>query len=272
MQRQCDGMFRGRRHWAVKVGLSTCCLALQLTAFLLLQGGAEAQPRTRTFTGRAYNEAGGLGYVERHTVVYGEGGVVEGRTTYFDPEGRVIGSLVSEYAASPQFNDYTFIDERNRYMDGVRLKEDAICLFRRTDPGAEEETACLERKSNQIVGQGFHHFIVEHLDDIAQGQVFQVRLALPSRLDVFDFRIRRTGLEANRVRIRLESDHWYVRWFAPHIDVLYDRQGRLLRYEGISNISDATGECIPVDIRYEHPTSRPPPGGAPGGDTGPGTG
>ncbi len=212
-----------------------------------------APARTQTFTGKAYNEDGALVYIERHTVTYNDDGVVRSRTAYFDPDEQAIGSLVSEYAPSPQFNDYTFEDRRKEYVDGVRLEEDRICLFRREAPGAPEETECLERDDAQIVGQGFHHFIVEHLEAVAAGEVFHVKLALPSRLDQFDFRIRKLRSKGDRLWIRLEVDHWLLRLFAPHIDVLYDRPtGHLLRYDGISNVADASGECVPVRIEYVH--------------------
>jgi len=226
-------------------------LCVVVLLFLLLPAAAPA--RTQTFKGKAYNEDGALVYKEQHTVTYNGDEVVRSRTTYFDPEDRVIGSLVSEYEASPQFNDYTFEDRRKQYVDGVRLDGDSVCLFRREAPGAAEETECLDRDDAQIVGQGFHHFIVEHLEAIAAGEVFHVKLALPSRLDQFNFRIRTLRSEGDRLWIRLEVDHWLLRLFAPHIDVLYDRpKGHLLRYEGISNVADASGECIPVRIEYVH--------------------
>lgn len=219
--------------------------------FLLLPAAASA--RTQTFKGKAYNEGGALVYKEQHTVRYNGDEVVRSRTAYFDPDDRPIGSLVSEYEPSPRFNDYTFEDRRKQYVDGVRLEGGSICLFRREAPGEPEETECLGRDDAQIVGQGFHHFIVEHLEAVAAGEVFHVKLALPSRLDQFDFRIRKLRSEGGRLWIRLEVDHWLLRLFAPHIDVLYDRPtGHLLRYYGISNVADASGECVPVRIEYVH--------------------
>jgi|GEM_PF-458902 len=228
-------------------------LRITLALLLLLAAPAAARAGPRTFTGEAYDEEGVLVYAERHVLTYDDEGVVGSRTTYFDPEGGEIGSLVSDYAPSPQFCDYTFRDRRRGYVDGVRLGDDTLCLFRREDPSAPEETRCLPREENQIVGQGFHHFIRNRLDAIAEGKTYHVKLALPSRLDELDFRIRKTGLEGERMTIRLESDHWVVRLFAPHIDVVYDRERkRLLIYEGISNVADASGECIPVRIRYAY--------------------
>jgi len=53
----------------------------------------------------------------------------------------------------------------------------------------------------------------------------------------------------------LRSRHnWILRIFAPHIDVAYDRKAALLlRYEGVSNVSDASGQRQKVEIRYTYP-------------------
>jgi len=224
-----------------------------LIALLVFQSPPALHAEIQSFMGKAYNEQGGLEYIERHAITYDEDGVVRSRTTYFDPDERVIGSLVSEYAPLPQFCDYTFEDLRKQYLDGVRLEPERICLFRKQDPDAEEETACLPREDTQIIGQGFHHFIVTHLEAIESGEVYHVKLALPSRLDQFRFRIRKRRIEGDDVWIRLEVDNWVLRLFTPHIDVIYERgSGHLLRYEGISNIADASGECKPVRIDYAH--------------------
>ncbi|MGD8385905.1 MAG: hypothetical protein PVG49_02100 [Desulfobacteraceae bacterium] len=224
-----------------------------IAVLLLLQGPSISHAGTQIFTGKAYNEQGGLEYIERHMITYDEDGVVSSRTTYFDPDERVIGSLVSEYAPLPQFCDYTFEDLRKQYLDGVLLEPDRICMFRKTEPDAETETVCLPREDTQIIGQGFHHFIVTHLGAIEKGEVYHVKLALPSRMDQVRFRIHKRRIEGGHIWIRLEVDNWVLRLFAPHIDVIYERgTGHLLRYEGISNIADASGECKPVRIEYAY--------------------
>lgn len=224
-----------------------------IALLLLFQSPSISHAGTQIFSGKAYNEQGGLEYIERHVITYDGDSVVRSRTTYFDPDERVIGSLVSEYASPPRFCDYTFEDLRRQYVDGVRLESDRICLFRKTDPDAEKETTCLPREDMQIIGQGFHHFIVAHLGAIEGGEVYHVKLALPSRMDQVGFRIRKRRIEGSRLWIRLEVDNWVLRLFAPHIDVIYERGTRhLLRYEGISNIADASGECKPVRIDYAY--------------------
>lgn len=217
----------------------------------LIQGTAGAG--TQDFTGKAVNENSLLAYTEHHDVTYDGEAVINSRTTYYDSDQRVIGYLHSDYGHAPQFCSYIFRDLRRQYEDGVRLEAERICLFRKASPESKEEMVCLPKEKEQIIGQGFHHFIVTHLEAIAAGENFHVKLVLPSRLDQFSFRIRKREIQGRHVLIRLEVDHWFLRLLAPHVDVVYERESRrLMRYEGISNVADASGRFNKVQITYSY--------------------
>ena len=192
-------------------------------------------------------------YRERHEVIYENGRVSRSKTTYMDAEGQVIGDLVSEYMNRPQFCNYEFRDKRARYEDGVRVEDDQLVLFRKKPPKNEVETATLPLSENQIVGQGFHRFIILNLENIAEGEIFHVRFAIPSRLSQYSFRIRSRKIEGDKVYIRLEIDNWFLRLFTPYMDTEYDLTSRdLLRYEGIPNLADASGRHKKVTITYSY--------------------
>ena len=222
------------------------CIAFNLSWF-----GVEANGET--FVGKALNSKGILEYVEYHTVKYRNGKVSESQTIYYDADNRKIADLISEYSFGPQFGSYDFRDIRANYEDGVKVSADRLYLFRKKSPEDDVEGKYLPRENNQIVGQGFHQFIVNNLEPIAQGEIFQVRLILPSRLDQFDFRIRKRKMEGDTLYIRLEIDNWFLRLFAPHVDVEYDLKTRhLLRYEGISNLEDTSGKHKKVTVTYAY--------------------
>lgn len=206
------------------------------------------------FVGKAFNDEGRLEYVEKHRVDYRDARIVESRTVYFDAQGRKIGELISDYRYGPRFGSYTFRDIRAGYVDGAEVLDQRIRINRKTRPEEPVETATIPKTDRQIVGQGFHHFIVDHLESIAAGQVFHIALVLPSRLDQFDFRIRKQSLEGNRLSVRLEIENWFLRLFAPHVEADYDLQtGKLLQYRGVSNLADPQGRHPVVTIEYEYP-------------------
>ena len=213
--------------------------------------GAEAHGET--FVGKAVNSKGTLEYVEYHTVTYQNGKVRESQTIYYDANNNKIGELISEYAFGPQFGSYDFRDIRAQYQDGAKASLDKIRLFRKKSPEDDIEEQHVAKEKDQIVGQGFHQFIVHNLETIAQGEVFHIRLVLPSRLDQFEFRIRKRKIDGDTLYIRLEIDNWILRLFAPHVDAAYDLKTRhLLRYEGISNLEDSSGKHKKVTITYSY--------------------
>jgi len=224
---------------------------LFLIAMIPSWPGAEANGET--FVGKAVNSKGILEYVEYHTVKYQNGKVSESQTIYYDANKNKIGELISDYSFGPQFGSYDFRDIRAQYQDGAKVEQDRIGLFRKKKPKYDSEEKYIAKEKDQIVGQGFHQFIVRDLEKIAQGEVFHIRLVLPSRLDQYEFRIRKRKINGDTLYIRLEIDNWLLRMFAPHVDAEYDlKTRRLLRYEGISNLEDASGKHKKVTITYAY--------------------
>jgi hypothetical protein len=213
--------------------------------------GAEAHGET--FVGKAVNAKGVLEYVEYHTVKYENGRVSGSQTVYYDANNNKIGELISEYSFGPQFGSYDFRDIRAQHQDGAKVAPDRIWLFRKQSPEDDIDEKYLPKEADQIVGQGFHQFIIYNLERIAQGEVFHIRLVLPSRLDQYEFRIRKRKIKGDTLYIRLEIDNWLLRLIAPHVDVEYDLRTRhLLRYEGVSNLEDTSGKHKQVTITYSY--------------------
>jgi hypothetical protein len=212
-----------------------------------------AATKAEVFTGRAYNSDGDLVYIEKHTVTYADRQVTQSRTRYYDPNSQLIGSLISDYSEGPQYGSYRFEDLRGDYQDGAEVLADGIRLYRRSAGDEKGDSRVIDRQSGQIVGQGFHHFIRTHLEGIAAGEIYHVKLVLPSRLDQFKFRIRKLNTERGVLKVRLEIDNWVIRLFAPHVDADYDlKTRRLLRYEGISNMTNTAGKHPKVTIKYSY--------------------
>jgi hypothetical protein len=220
---------------------------------VVLTSSRYAIASVQTFAGVAVDSSGALEYVERHVVKYENGKIIESQTTYFDQDQKKIGQIISDYTHGPQLGSYQFTDMRARYADGVTVTPDRIEMFRRKSPASPVESKTLSREFNQVVGQGFHRFIVNNLKNIANGKVFQVKLIMPSRLNQYDFRIRKDKIQGDVLSVRIEIDNWLLRLFAPHLDVDYDlKTGRLLRYEGMSNLTSVEGKHEKVIISYRY--------------------
>lgn len=239
--------FSGFRKKFMRFDLALLFLIVMMLSWFVTEAHGE------TFVGKAVNSKGTLEYVEYHTVTHKNGKVSESQTIYYDANNQKIGELTSEYSFGPQFGSYDFRDIRAQYQDGAKVSEDRILLFRKKSPKDDLDEKYLSKEVDQIVGQGFHQFIMHNLERIAQGEVIHIRLVLPSRLDQYKFRIRKRKVDGDTLYIRLEIDNWLLRLFAPHVDVEYDQKiRRLLRYKGISNLEDASGKHKKVTITYSY--------------------
>jgi hypothetical protein len=133
-----------------------------------------------------------------------------------------------------------------------------ILIYCKETPQADTQKKYLERESDQIVGQGFHQFILTNLDRLIQGEVISAKLVLPAQMDQFDIRISKSKLEEGRLRIRIELDNWFLRLFTPNVEADYDLDTRrLLTYRGVSMISDQSGKNVPVTVSYDYSQQSP---------------
>ena len=108
---------------------------------------------------------------------------------------------------------------------------------------------------------GFDEFVREQWESLEQkGIASTVPFLVPSLLDSVTFRVRKVGRgdrstakPQSVIRLSLAGA---LGWFLPDIDVSYrQRDRRLMRYRGLTNIRDAGGELLKAQIDF--PESRP---------------
>ncbi|MEJ2102451.1 MAG: hypothetical protein P8X68_21150 [Desulfobacterales bacterium] len=208
--------------------------------------------------GKAINRSGELEFIEEHIIDYEDERIVAIKTVYYDADFNKIGEQVSDFVQGPQFGSYEFVDERLRYIDGARVMQNQILVFRRDIAADAIEKKYLPRDSRQVVGQGFHQFIVANLDSLVRGAVISAKLVLPAQLDQFDIRIGKHQIEGNRLQVRIELDNWFLSLFTPHVEAEYDlTTRRLLTYRGLSMIADKSGKTVEVTVSYDYSQRRP---------------
>jgi hypothetical protein len=203
--------------------------------------------------GKAVNSDGALLFYEEHTVRYENGRIVAMNSVYYDADLKKIGELVSDFAQGSQVGNYDFKDERRLYNDGAIVMSEKILIYRKKNPQADMQRKFLQRESDQIVGQGFHLFILDNIDALKKGQVINAKLVLPAQMDQFNVRVYKKNLQEGRLRVRIEMDNWFLRLFAPHVDADYDiHTRRLLSYQGVSVVAGESGKSVPVSVFYSY--------------------
>ena len=210
----------------------------------------EAQATTvERFEGIARSQDGALVYRERHRVEYEAGRPIRSLTAYFDPAGKKIAELRSDYRASSFAPRYTFVDADGRTREAAGLLPGGVELQR------ERERKVLEPGPAQmqvVLGQGLHQLVRSKLDELARGAGLVVRFGIPSRLEAYPFRIEREESPDPRlVRLRIRIDNWLLALLAPSLEVDYEQATRrLMRYGGVSNLPGPDGDPMKVVIRY----------------------
>jgi hypothetical protein len=210
-----------------------------------------------TLSGVAKSVNGKMLYREVHDIEPGPAGSARSvRTTYFDPSGKKIALLASDFSRDPHLPDTKLEDFRFQRVYEGRLISDNSTGPRtyqiiQSDSGKQVKVSNLKVEGVTIAVQGFDNFIVGQLlaKDVALAKV--LFLVLP-RHDFFHFEIIKTELSSpNEIQYRVRASNPLIRIFVKEIKVSYSRATRqLLRYQGLSNLPSENDESQVVDIEY----------------------
>lgn len=224
--------------------------ALVFLVLVLLPLDALAEETTIVYWGEARDDQGGLVYKEKHITEYVDGQTKKSLTRYLDPEGREIATLESDYNRSLAMPTYVFKDFRRGYEEGLRFRDGKYYIFNKHRERGEKEKA-LKNTKDVFSCQGWHYYVVENLDRLEKGEVFEVKLVFPNKLRPYDFRIEKVRSDGEAVRVKVRFANWLVSWFVPHLDLVYDKKERkLIEYRGVSNIFDGKGDLQEVTITF----------------------
>lgn len=216
--------------------------------FLSIQANCE----TQVFEAVAKKE-GQIAYYEKHTVVYDEDIVIKSLTEYIDPEGRVIGSLRSDFTHSLSAPDFILRDGRNKSFQGLHWEQDKVEMFSRETEKAKVATKALTKNQRDVLisGPGLNYFVANNLKQIIQQDGMDFKYIIPGRLEAFDFNIKPLAYDSERAEFEVKIKSWLMRIFSPRLKLIFDvKKKRLLSFEGLSNIRDGEGEMMSVDIQY----------------------
>jgi hypothetical protein len=219
----------------------------------LCAAATAAEPTTTfEFSGIARTDDGAIFYREDHRVKQRNGVPVFAETTYRDPGGRVIATLRTDFSKDRFAPSYEMRDADGRVVRSVKNAGRSIRLAHGSKRADLPATSNGGRRL--VTGQGLDQYARYYRAALASGQELGVRFPIPTRLDMYDFRLR--AIDTPRpevVRVEIEVDNFILALLAPSIIADYDREtGRLVRYYGVSNLTDENGDNPMVEIVYEY--------------------
>ena len=231
----------------IALGLLAAALATPAMAALQFQQAEARDPGD-----------GALIYTEDHLMRQDGGALAQRLVVYRCADGTAFARKQVDYRGAPLAPAFRFEDARIGYGEGLRADDDGSGreLWVRPSPDEPERSAELAPAEALVVDAGFDEFVRRRWEALVAGEAVKLRFAVPSRLDSYDFTVRRRGSTelagepAEVFRLKLGG---LLGWLAPHIDVAYGRETRrLLRFEGLSNLRDDAGE-EPLEARIDFP-------------------
>jgi hypothetical protein len=220
---------------------------------------AAASASDYSFTGYARDPGSGeLLYIESHAVRAGGTPGEERVVLYRQGENlRPFARKTLIYGSDRVRPSFDFVDARSGFAESVKREGRDIDVSARAGVEAASRTARLAEASVAVIDAGFDEFVRAQWTRLQRGEALTTPFLVPSRLDAVKFRLRKTGDtrigddDASVIRLSLAGP---LGWVLPDIDVSYrNRDARLLRYRGLTNIRDARGELISAQIDFpEH--------------------
>ena len=225
-------------------------------AAVFAAGAVPASAAYREEVGLAADyDSGQALYREQHLLrAAPDGGLLERLVVYRCVDGTPFARKRVDYREAPAAPAFQFEDVRSGYREGLlRAGSEASVFVDR--PDGDPKRAPLP-VGNLVADAGFDQWVRREWPRLTAGESVPMAFLVPSRLTSYDFKVYevdggerdRTG--DRRFRLRLGG---LLGWFAPHIDVVYaERDQRLLRFEGLSNLRDDEGDD-PLKVRIEFP-------------------
>lgn len=194
-------------------------------------------------------------YTEEHEELLLNGKHALTKINYVNKEGQQIASKMLDYSTGYTTPSFRQEDFRNGHQEIVDVKGDHVKILYKECEGKPVRSKSLHMKEKYVVDGGFNYFIKNNWQAIMEEEYVRFNFVVPSQLDYYGFRIRKDkeGIVNNKkvIVLVMESDNFLIRALISPVILTYDQQThRLVKYEGISNISNNNGSNYVVKITY----------------------
>jgi len=217
-------------------------------SYLSYSGSATAQP------------AGKLLYRENHHLHFRDGKITARVVLYTCRDGSPFARKVVSYVESTS-PDYVLEDASNGMREGIQSNGNERTVFFRNDRVAAEKRSRLPAVPDLVADAGFDEFVRSHWQPLVDGNTMTMNFLVPSRLEAMAFKvqhIRRDVIEGAPVELFRLKLSGVLGWVAPSIDVYYGSSDHILmRYEGVSDLRDASNENYRAEIDFRASDRRP---------------
>jgi len=232
-----------------------------LSFVALVACAASAQDRYVSYSGTATARGSAqVVYGEKHLLRYHDEHIAERIVLYTCPDGAAFARKTVAYVDSLA-PDFLLEDASRGMREGVRSGASARTVFFRGGRDDMERSGTVPQAAGLVVDAGFDEFVRKYWDALMAGQTLRMPFLLPSRLNALAFQVKHVRADtigdvpSELFRLNLAG---VLGWVTPGIEVYYRAADHaLLRFDGLSDLRDAAGENLDVQIDFA-PADRMP--------------
>lgn len=209
------------------------------------------------YVGYAYDlkDTEKLLYREEHKLQLLNGKPCSRVVRYFSATDELIATKENSYYHNTAAPSFLLQDLRNNYREQAHYHNDgSLELSVQEGAAAKIQSKRInDLPDDLIVDAGFDDFIRRHWSDLEKGSSVNFNFAFAARLDLVSFRLQQKNIDKDNLVLSMRLKSRLLAWLLDPIELTYDRHTkRLMRYRGLSNIQDISGNTYSTDIRYQY--------------------
>ena len=151
---------------------------------------------------------------------------------------------------------FRMVDRRDGFEEGASWGEGGLRLFASRD-GERKDKWIASPPPGAVIDAGFHRFMQAWLPELEAGRRGEFSFAVPAYGRFFRFRVSLVERLDDGLRLEMKPINALLRLLVDPIELVYDRQGRLLEFTGVTNIPDESGERHLARIVFTYPETIP---------------
>lgn len=208
-------------------------------------------------------------YVEEHHERWREGRFLGSRVVYRDRSGATIREKWLVPGPLSWCPGYESVDPRSGSREAALAEGSRLELASQRSSRSTVRRERAARGDEVVVDAGLHPFVDAHWDRLLAGETLRLRIPVPWRLTLYDFRLRRVEAESgsppsDRVTLELTAASFVIRLVLDPIRLVYEANGRrLVEQTGRTGLTDDAGDPIVARVAYSGGAPLVPPAETP---------